>query len=72
MILGLKADLIALREGRISVAHARAAAEVARQYMRGVHYIIQASRFLEVGARSIGPPHGEASIQPPRKGRRRP
>lgn len=46
-IAGLMNDLALLRAGKISVLDARARAELARQTLRGVHYVITAQKYLE-------------------------
>lgn len=50
---GLIADLQALREGRISVRDARARAELARQILRSVHYVVTAQKFIAEQAKAI-------------------
>ena len=47
LIGGLVGDLRLLRTGGISVREAHARAELARQILRGVHYVVQAQKFLE-------------------------
>lgn len=47
LITGLMSDLTELRAGKISVRDAHARAELARQILRGVHYVVQAQKFLE-------------------------
>lgn len=47
LIGGLVGDLRALRRGEISVREAHARAELARQILRGVHYVVQAQRVIE-------------------------
>ena len=47
LISGLAADLRDLREGRLSVRDAHARAELARQILRGVHYVVTAQKYLE-------------------------
>jgi len=44
---GLVTDLKMLREGKISVRDAHARAELARQVLRGVHYVVNAQKYLE-------------------------
>lgn len=46
LIQGLANDLKDLRAGRISVRDARARAELARQILRGVHYVVTAQKFI--------------------------
>lgn len=46
LISGLLGDLRDLREGKISNRDAHARAELARQILRGVHYVVQAQKFL--------------------------
>lgn len=40
-------DLSELRLGKISVKDARARAELARQVLRAVHYVVSAQKFIE-------------------------
>jgi hypothetical protein len=40
-------DLELLRAGRISIREAKARSELAKQVLRGVHYIVTAQKFLE-------------------------
>lgn len=47
LISGLVGDLKDLRDGKISVREAHARAELARQILRGVHYVVQTQKFLE-------------------------
>ena len=47
LIAGLIGDLRQLRAGTISVREAHARAELARQILRGVHYVVVAQKFLE-------------------------
>jgi len=47
LIAGLLDDLKQLRRGQISVRDAHARAELARQILRGVHYVVIAQRYLE-------------------------
>jgi len=47
LISGLVNDLRDLRAGKISVRDAQARVELARQILRGVHYVVQAQKFLE-------------------------
>lgn len=53
LIGGLVGDLRALREGKISVREAHARAELARQILRGVHYVVVAQKYLEDRARAL-------------------
>lgn len=46
-IAGLLGDLKALRAGQISNRDAHARAELARQVLRGVHYVVTAQKFIE-------------------------
>lgn len=46
LIAGLMGDLKALRDGKISIQDAKARAELARQILRGVHYVVQAQKYL--------------------------
>ena len=47
LIAGLMGDLKELRSGAISVREAHARAELARQILRGVHYVVTAQKYLE-------------------------
>lgn len=47
LIVGLAGDLKALREGKISVRDAQARAVLAKQILRGVHYVVMAQKFIE-------------------------
>lgn len=49
-------DLKALRAGEISVRDARARAELARQVLRSVHYVVTAQKFLMDKAKQIQGP----------------
>lgn len=49
-------DLKALRAGKISVRDARARAELARQVLRAVHYVVTAERYLGDHAHQIPAP----------------
>jgi hypothetical protein len=53
LTLGIVNDLNQLRAGKISVADARARAELAKQALRAVGYVIQAQRFLSEQAREL-------------------
>lgn len=59
LIAGLVGDLNALRAGKISVRDAHARAELARQILRGVHYVVQAQKFLE--GQALPPPKKDAA-----------
>lgn len=52
---GLIKDLAELRLGKISVRDARARAELARQVLRSVHYVVSAQKFIEQQALSVPP-----------------
>lgn len=60
LVGGLVGDLRDLRDGKISIKEAHARAELARQILRGVQYVIQAQKFLEGQARVLPPPNAEA------------
>lgn len=47
LIAGLMGDLKELRAGKITTQQAHARAELARQILRGVHYVVTAQKFLE-------------------------
>lgn len=53
IVKGIADDLVALREGRISIKDAQARALLAKQYMNGVRLVINARRSLEDGARAL-------------------
>ena len=53
-------DLKALRDGKISVREARARADLAKQVLRAVHYVVTAQRFISDRAKQI-PPGGTTS-----------
>lgn len=53
VLLGLADDLKKLREGKISVDQAKAAAELSKQIMNGVRLVINAQKSLEQKARRI-------------------
>lgn len=57
MIDDLAQDLRDLRAGKISVRDAQARAALAKQILRGVHYVVQAQKFLAASARQL--PGGE-------------
>lgn len=46
-------DLTALRAGKISVREARARADLAKQVLRAVHYVVTAQRFISDRAKQI-------------------
>lgn len=47
LISGLIGDLKDLRTGKISNRDAQARAELARQILRGVHYVVTAQKYLD-------------------------
>jgi len=51
IVKGIADDLIALREGKISIKDAQARALLAKQYMNGVRLVINARQSLESNAR---------------------
>lgn len=53
LVSSLVGDLRALRENKISVRDAHARAELARQILRGVHYVVTAQKFLEGNAKQL-------------------
>lgn len=53
LIAGLIGDLKDLRQGNISVRDAHARAELARQVLRGVHYVVTAQKFIEGRAKAL-------------------
>jgi len=62
VILGLAADLVDIRAGRISPTDALARAALAKQIFNGVRLYVQAIRSLEAAARDATP------IEPPKEG----
>lgn len=61
IVKGIADDLIALREGRISIKDAQARAELAKQYMNGVRLVMNARRSLESSAKPIPLSDGRSS-----------
>lgn len=59
LIADLMGDLRQLREGTISTRDARVRAELARQILRGVHYVILAQKYLE--GHALPAPTGEST-----------
>lgn len=53
VINGLAQDLKDLRAGKISIRDARARADLAKQLLRGVHYVVTAQKFMEQRARTV-------------------
>lgn len=51
---GILEDLAKLRAGNISVSDARARAELAKQALRAVGYVLQAQKMLSADAKQIG------------------
>ena len=51
----LIADLRALRAGKISVRDARARADLAKQVLRAVHYVVTAQKYLSDKAKALPP-----------------
>lgn len=51
----LISDLSKLRQGKISIRDARARAELARQVLRSVHYVVSAQKFIERNALTVSP-----------------
>lgn len=56
VIRGLAADLVAVRNGTMTVDAARANAELAKQLFNGVRLVVNVQRTLESNARQIGGP----------------
>lgn len=54
VIAGLAKDLSDLREGNISVSHARVSAALAKEYMAGIRLMMRARKSLEDASVSIG------------------
>lgn len=69
LIDGLADDLKLLRAGKISVREANARALLAKQILRGVHYVVVAQKFL-AGQAKLVPPDGSAPTAKP-EGRKR-
>jgi hypothetical protein len=65
LISGLVGDLRSLRAGKISVREAHARAELARQILRGVHYVVVAQRFIE--SQALPAPGSAPEGKPPRR-----
>ena len=53
IVRGIADDLIALREGKISIKDAQARALLAKQYMNGVRLVINARQSLEAAAKPV-------------------
>lgn len=51
-------DLRDLRAGKISARDARARADLAKQVLRAVHYVVTAQKFLASNAKAIQAPEG--------------
>lgn len=49
----LMGDLRALRAGKITVRDAKARAELARQILRSVHYVVTAQKFMASQAKQL-------------------
>lgn len=60
-VLDLANDLTLLRTGRISVREAHARAELARQFLRGVHYVVLAQKFIEGNATALPAPADQST-----------
>jgi hypothetical protein len=56
-------DLELLRAGKISIREAKARAELAKQVLRGVHYVVTAQKYLEGQAKEI-PPYKGPTVEP--------
>ena len=63
VILGLSADLQALRAGTISTQDALARAALAKQMFNGVRLYLQALRSLEDRSKPVGPQTDENLIE---------
>lgn len=50
---GLISDLQLLRAGKISVRDAKARADLAKQVLRSVHYVVTAQRYLAEQAKQL-------------------
>jgi len=55
IVRGIADDLLALREGKISVRDAQARALLAKQYMNGVRLVLNARNSLENSAKPAAP-----------------
>lgn len=54
IINGLAGDLVAVREGRMTIEAARAQAEIAKQLFNGVRLVVSAQQYLERRALPVG------------------
>lgn len=54
VVFGLGEDLSRLRSGEISVAQAKASADLAQQYMAGIRLMIKARKSLEEQTVAVG------------------
>lgn len=54
IISGLASDLVAVRNGKMTVDAARANAELAKQIFNGIRLVVNVQRTLESSARQIG------------------
>lgn len=64
---GLVQDLRDLRSGKITVRDARARADLAKQVLRSVHYVIQGRKAIEGAAKPV---NAEPKRLQSRRGRR--
>lgn len=61
-------DLALLRTGKISIRDAKARADLAKQVLRAVHYVVTAQRFLSDNAKQLPSPDDHPK---PKRERRR-
>lgn len=57
IIAGLASDLVAVRNGTMTVDAARANAEIAKQLFNGVRLVVNAQKYLEQRALPVRPAH---------------
>ncbi|NTI27622.1 hypothetical protein [Rhizobium rhizogenes] len=64
IIRGLNGDLIALRNGQITVKEAQTRAELAKQIFNGLRMVVQTQKYLSERARKIDAIEGNAKVEP--------
>ena len=64
IIRGLNGDLIALRNGTITVKEAQTRAELAKQIFNGLRLYVQTQKYLSEQARPIGAIEGKTGDKP--------
>lgn len=62
IVRGIADDLVALRQGKISIKDAQARALLAKQYMNGVRLVLNARNSLESAAKQIT----QSAVEEPR------